>query len=229
MTIRQDIATLDAQAIIEMFSIDLPVYGTLRFHPGVNEKGLPLVFQGNTYNPLPLAAEGFDRASTGTLPRPKLRISNHGGLIAAVLREIDDALGCRVTRQRTFKKYLDAVNFVNGNPTADPGQEFPQEIWYMARRALESPEYVEMELASPWDVMGTRLPRRQIMASICPFQYRGDGCNYTGGPVADSVDNPTSDPARDQCSKSLNGCKYRFGAYGPLPFGGFPASLLLRS
>ena len=30
------------------------------------------------------------------------------------------------------------------------------------------------------------------------------------------------DPAKDQCSRTMTGCKLRFGPFAELPFGGFP-------
>ena len=53
--------------------------------------------------------------------------------------------------------------------------------------------------------------------------YRSGECGYAGGPVANYKNNPTSDPAQDQCSRTMTGCKKRFGEFGALPFGGFPA------
>jgi lambda family phage minor tail protein L len=63
-----------------------------------------------------------------------------------------------------------------------------------------------------------------VVAGTCLWEYRKGECGYAGGPVADYADNPTSDPAKDQCSLTMRGCKKRFGANGELPFGGFPGS-----
>ena len=38
---------------------------------------------------------------------------------------------------------------------------------------------------------------------------------------------PTDDPALDKCGGRLSDCKLRFGEYGELPFGGYPASSLV--
>lgn len=68
------------------------------------------------------------------------------------------------------------------------------------------------------------LPRRQIIPNICWWAYRGADCQYTGGPVARADDTATSDPQLDDCGKRLASCKLRFGAFAPLPFGGFPGA-----
>ena len=89
-------------------------------------------------------------------------------------------------------------------------------------------EVVEFELAVAFDVQGVQLPRRQIIRNSCPWKYRGDGCGYAGGPVADANDNPTTDAARDVCGKRLTSCKMRFGVAGWPPFGAFPGSSAYR-
>ncbi|ORE24200.1 phage tail protein, partial [Pseudomonas aeruginosa] len=43
-------------------------------------------------------------------------------------------------------------------------------------------------------------------------------------------DQPTDDPAKDQCAGLYRSCESRFGAGNQLPFGGFPAvSIIARS
>jgi lambda family phage minor tail protein L len=92
-----------------------------------------------------------------------------------------------------------------------------------ASERFESSDIVEFELATPLDVEGVRLPRRQVICNARSWRYRGDGCGYAGPPVADINDNPTSDPNADACGKRLKSCKLRFGN-GWMPFGGFPGA-----
>lgn len=115
------------------------------------------------------------------------------------------------------------------NPAADPNEEMPPEVWLIERKSHEDNESVEFELSSPLDFDGEQLPRRQIIPNLCTWAYRGPECGYTGGPCADANDAPTADPAKDRCSQSLRGCKFRFGANNPLPYGGFPAAGLVRT
>src|SRR5260364_95548 len=51
--------------------------------------------------------------------------------------------GCRLIRKRTFARFLDAVNFPEGNPEADPNQHFSDEIWCVDRKAAENAVYLE--------------------------------------------------------------------------------------
>ncbi|BFT63286.1 phage minor tail protein L [Pseudomonas moorei] len=137
----------------------------------------------------------------------------------------DGASGLYVTsmqlsRSRGLLAYQKAG--ASWNPTASPTEEYPAETWIITRKANETPAAIEFELGSPLDLQGVKLPRRQVVAGTCLWAYRSGECGYAGGPVADYANNPTSDPARDQCSRTATGCKLRFGANGELPFGGFP-------
>lgn len=117
----------------------------------------------------------------------------------------------------------------DGNPNADPTQEFPNEIWYVERKSSEDSQVVKFELSSAMDFNGVKLPRRQIIANQCSWQYRSAECGYTGGAVADINDEPTSVLADDACAKKVRSCKFRFGETGVLNYGGFPAAGLMRT
>jgi lambda family phage minor tail protein L len=225
MSIRTDIHELSPGAVIEVFVLDLARFNapTVYFHAGTNELGGDVVWQGITYTRFPIAATGFEWKAQGTLPRPHLTASNVTGIISAMCRLYGDMVGAPVTRKRTLTRYLDAANFAEGNPSADPNEHFPDDLFFINQKASESADIVDFELAVAFDVEGVLLPRRQVITNSCPWKYRGDGCGYAGGPVADISDNPTSDPAQDQCGKRLKSCRYRYPA-GTMPYGGFPGA-----
>jgi lambda family phage minor tail protein L len=234
MGVAADVAGLDPVERVEMFEWDAQIItgkpaDILRWHPGTTVTDQPIVWQGKTYNPMPIEATGFERNGAGTLPRPTLRASNIGGMLGAYVRSIGGALGARVTRRRTLGKYLDAVNFPKGNTYADPNTFFPDEIYYVARKAAENPIWLEMELAARWDVANIMLPRRQVVAATCQWVYRSAECSYAGPPVQDIYGKPTTDPTKDACRKTLNACQARFGANGVLRTSAFPASTLARN
>ena len=230
MSINAELQKLAPSALIDLYELDVTPNGggLLRFHSGVNGLGNDIVWQGESYVRMPITIDGFDRRGSGALPRPLARLSNINGLMAAEARQYDYFLGCKFTRRRTFARFLDAVNFADGNPDADPDQEMPLEVWFVDRKSSETPEVLEFELASALDMPGVLLPRRQIVQNSCPWGYRSLDCGYSGPPVAKADDTPTSDPAQDRCSKHLSGCKLRFGENSALPFGGFPAVGLVR-
>lgn len=229
-TVRTDSQQLAAMQMVEMFIFDATAIGgqLYRWHPGLTETDSAIVWQGQTYNPMPIQADGFEISAVGKLPRPVLKAANIGGELDAYLRTIGDGLNAKVTRKRTLGKYLDAINFPTGNPYANPNTYFPDEIYYVARKATANPIFVELELAVKFDVEGVMLPRRQVIAGICQWEYRSAECSYAGPPVQDINGNPTTDPAKDRCRKTIPACQARFGANGVLRTSAFPASLLVR-
>lgn len=228
MSITEEIQLLSPTAMIDLFELDTTMFdgGTVtRFHAGTNALTQPVVWQGNTYYPLPVESEGFDKSTKGTLPRPRIRVANISGVFSAAAAETDDLIGAIVTRKRTFLRYLDAVNFPGGaNPTADPNQKLPDDKWYVDQKITENRVMIEWELASAFDLQGVMLPRRQVIQNTCPWQYRGAECSYTGTTMYDSNDQRTSDPNADFCAKRLVSCEKRFPT-GTLPYGGFPGAV----
>lgn len=220
-----DIQRLATEALIELFVLDATSLGgtITRFHADTNQLKVSVVWQGNTYSPFPVQADGFEYTGRGKLPRPTMRINNTDGLVGALVDTYDDLIGAVVTRKRTFVKYLDAVNFPGGlNASADPSAAFPDDVYSINRKAAHTKSVIEFELASSFDVQGVLLPRRQMTQNVCMWTYRSTECSYTGVPVA-TVDNiATTSSSLDACGKRLTSCILRFGANGVLPFGGFP-------
>lgn len=228
--IRAEIQGLTPSARIELFELDTAVLGgpIYRFHAGTNALREPVTWNGEEYSPFPVQANGFDYSGQGPLPRPKLRVANVAGVMSALVTLYDDLAGCKVTRIRTLAKFLDAVNFPAGNPTADPDAEYPREVYFIDRKASEDREMVEFELASSLDMVGVMFPSRQVIQNYCPWAYRGPECGYTGTSYFDTNDQVVAVLAQDVCGKRLSSCRKRFGQYGELPYGGFPAAGLLR-
>lgn len=228
--ITADIQGLEPGARVALYELDASMIAggaLLRFH-GYQQAGT-IWWQGVEYTPWPIQAEGFAKTSEGQQPTPKLSVGNVDGSISALCITLDDLVGAKLTRHVTLGQYLDAANFQGGNPTADPAQEFPAEVWFVEQKTTETNEVVEFELKSALDFQELMLPRRQIIANLCSWRYRGAYCGYTGTAKFDANDQSVTDPALDVCSKRLSGCKARFGATAVLNFGGFPAAALIQS
>jgi lambda-like phage minor tail protein L len=227
MTINSDVQQLDTPPIIELWELNATSIGggIVRFQGHQNGS---IWWQGHEYSAWPCEGEGFEQTGDQQ-PTPKFKVGNVNRAITILCQQYADLVGAVVTRHRTFAKYLDAVNFPEGNPTANPNEEFPVEAWFIERKSAESFESVEFELSSALNFLGVKLPRRQIIANQCDFDYRGPLCNYVGPPVADIMDVPTNDPAKDRCGKRLQSCKLRQWPDNVLNFGGFPAAGLART
>ena len=227
--ITADIQGLEPGARVELFELDATMIAggsLMRFHG--YQQVATIWWQGNEYTAWPIQAEGFAKTGEGQQPTPKLSVGNVDGSISSLCILMDDLVGAKVVRHVTLGQYLDARNFAGGNPTADPAQEFPADIWFIEQKSGETNEVVEFELASALDLQGQMLPRRQIIANLCSFTYRGPYCNYTGTAKFDANDQPVTDPALDVCGKRLGSCKKRFGDTQVLNFGGFPAAALVQ-
>lgn len=230
--IASDIQSLAPGKVIDLFVVDATKYGQgiLRYHSGTNSLETDIIWQGNTYTRFPVEITGFEKSGKGVSPRPQLTFSKvgPGQILATLLRQYNYFMGCKVTRKRTLAKYLDAANFPGGvNPLADPNSYFMDEIFYVDRMAEDSPEGLQLELAAATDIAGVAIPRRQIVANLCPTLYRSAECGYSGGAVAKADDTPTALLAEDVCGKRPTSCKLRFGANAQLPYGGFASAGLL--
>ena len=170
-------------SVIELFSIQLKteLHGAntlYRFHNGANlNANGEVVWAGNSYLRFPIDCSGFEFGSTGTLPRPKISISNIFGTITAIMQDVNettvgnDLNGATFTRIRTLARYLDAANFTGGtNPfgTPDPTAEFPQEIYFLDRKVTETRDIVTWEAQSALDLINVKLPQRIATKDIFP-------------------------------------------------------------
>lgn len=295
--VNREIISPEPSSVVQLFELDLSQsnlnIGNLRFHPGEIDKFEDkfLVWQGKEYRPLACVIEGIDLKGDGRLPRPKLLLSNYQGAISRYLKALKDITGYKVTRRRTFLRFLDGVNFDNNqNPYGepDPDAHFLDDIFYVNHKISESKNLVEFELVSVLEMENVGIPARQVMANYCTWTYRSTiGCGYQGRCAGTKKDKPltgglssgpaekwvkgkvyrqgdevflspndTTDPSKpnvfyksklngntadprisplnwdeDACSKSLHGCRLRYGpskpgekSDGSLPFGGFPAT-----
>lgn len=226
--IATEIQKLAPDTIIELFEIELND-GKERFyfHSGTNGVQQNVVWQGVSYIALPIDTEGFAASAQGELPRPKLAIANVDGVISSLIRKYDDLIGAKLIRKCTFAKYLDAVNFPDGNDLANPDIHFPDDIWYIDKKEQETKLMIQWELASAFDLQGIQLPKRQVIQNYCQWRYRGGECTYDG-PYYDVNDRPCLLQSDDACAKKLSSCTVRFKALNGddyvLPFGGFPGA-----
>jgi len=175
----------------------------LRFHNNIKVFNSQITWQGNTYFPAPIQASGFENSSKGTLPTPMLTISSQsekGNDILSLLKHqilsFGDIIGAKVTRRRTFAKYLDWTNFqfeseltqkqpfsprIQELPEGyepDPNAELPLDIYFVERKTGENKSTIQYQLSSVLDLEGVKVPRRTIISDRCQWEYRGPGCWY---------------------------------------------------
>ena len=184
------------------------------------------------YSPIPIKTDGLEIRGDGKASTPSLGIANNldgvQGAISAMCLQYDDFAGAKLTVINTLAKYLDAINFKDGNPQA--ANEYRKQLWYVEQKTNENASGVTFELSNPVDFGDTKIPTREI-TSYCHWavhgRYRGEECGYTGAARFDAYGNPVTDPSKDVCGARLSDCSLRFGQNNPLPFGGFPSSSLI--
>jgi lambda family phage minor tail protein L len=179
MTIVSDVQQSWHDGLVELFDLDLqPITGDpadkFYFTNQLKPNNTKIQWKGNTYEPLPIIAAGYEKNTIGQIAQPTLTVANVLGTFTQVISGLDDLVGAKVTRRRTFGKYLD------GEPSADPLQEFPLDVFYIERKTQDNSLVITWELASALDLEGIKLPRRIITQNYCQWRYRGSECGYTG-------------------------------------------------
>ena len=191
--LNKNLQSINPNPIIELFEIQLKtaLHGantTYRFHNNTNITTAQgnITWNSNTYYSAPIQASGF-KYETKKTPRPTLTISNLSllapavpiGIMSSVLLDVNsttpgnDLVGATVTRIRTLARFLPNSNFTGNNPygTPDETQEFPKEIYEVARKSAETRNFCTFELSSSIDQVGVKLPKRQFL----PDEFPGIG------------------------------------------------------
>ena len=115
----------EQSALVVLWEIDLTEVGGDRyfFCNEQNEKGEPVTWQGRQYQAYPIQGSGFEMNGKGASARPTLKVSNLYGMVTGMAEDLQSLVGGTVVRRKVYARFLDAVNFVNGNSDADPEQE----------------------------------------------------------------------------------------------------------
>lgn len=157
---------------------------TIRFHNNVMEKtsGLNITWNGQIYYRMPIEVTGFKKDPKQP-PRPTMTVSNLAiiatniGNMSNVLASVNtvtfanDLVGATIKRRKTLAEFLPNSNFTgNSNPygTPDNTQEFPIEEFKIARKSVETRNFVSFELAAAIDGINDKLPSRQFLPAEFP-------------------------------------------------------------
>lgn len=164
--------------LIELFELELDSSTTVYFHSGVEEDLSGVQFRDDggtvrTYTAIPLQAQGFKNDPSGTSARPTISFANISNTFKNSITDYENLLGAKLTRRTTLKKYLDDGT---GN-SANPPVEFPRQVYIFDRIATHTKSVVSFECATPYDLQGITVPKRQVIANGCPWIYQG--ADYT--------------------------------------------------
>lgn len=177
------------QDLEDLYGINLGADAVYRFCPMINGTN-PIIWRNYSYQPLPIKAEGFESKSDGRFARPKLTIANPDGLLSKILHSNNDFANSKVTRKRTYVRFLDKENFPNqvnpfGENISDAG--FEDDLYFVNRKVEENKNVVQFELVSALELEDAFVPARVVMSNYCSWSYRCEiGCNYSGLPIETS-------------------------------------------
>ena len=219
---------LELDSILELFSIEgfnLNVPSEALYftnHSGVS-------YEDQDYQPIGVVSEGYDLVGQGSIPNPTISVSNIGRVISNFLYLVKTTPGYRLEGS-TVKRIVTQKKFLSGQPNQNASiKQFTPDIYALEQVSEETMNAVKFRLSTPFDLEGLSLPSRIALRS-CVARYRdGETCPYSGSAMFTLKNEPTLDPKFDVCSKTIAGCKKRFGANAVLPFGGFPSLGLLGS
>jgi lambda family phage minor tail protein L len=233
VTIASDVQKLTPGNLVTLYQIDTTMIGgtDIFYFTKAGRPGTTLTFDGDVYQPVDMEASGFGYDGSGAFPAPKIRVANMAGALTTIIMTLNDLIGAKLTRIRTFEQYLD------DGATPDPGQTFPLDIFTVEQKTAHNKVFIEWRLSSVIEQTDRLLPGRVMLRNYCPFNYRQwvsgttfidtntvNGhikCPYTGTNYFTESDVPTT-AANDKCGKTLNSCTLRFGARNEVKFGGFP-------
>ena len=187
---------INPSSVIELFELELTVGlhiptgnpnnldTVFRFHAGANLNNFgQIIFNGNSYQRVPVKIEGFEDTSKGTIPRPTLTFSNLGGItkdttvmtmsdflnVVNTVTPQNDLLNAKVTRLLPLASALDNANFVGDNPFGTPSTDRLQDrIYYIDRKAVENRQIVQFELVSVLDMQNKKIPARIVTRDLFP-------------------------------------------------------------
>tara|TARA_Y100000996_G_scaffold394405_1_gene358735 strand:+ start:83 stop:706 length:624 start_codon:yes stop_codon:yes gene_type:complete len=191
---------INPSSIIELFELELTVGKHIatgnpqnlptvyRFHAGANLNSFgEVIFQSNPYQRVAVKIEGFERKSTGVLPRPTITFSNLGGIVQnpntglvvtmsdflQLVNEVtphNDLIDAKVTRKMPLASALDNSNFSSGtNPFGTPSADrLRDEIFVIDRKAVENRQVVQFELTAAHDLENRLVPQRVVTRDLFP-------------------------------------------------------------
>jgi lambda family phage minor tail protein L len=165
-TIYSDIQILGQQSSpwVSLFTLDTSALGgsVYNFTNNIYANGSFVMFANTSYVPLPMDFSGWEVMATssggsGAQPRPTFTVSNVNKTLLSVVISLGDLVGAKLTRIRTFEKYLD------GQPNANTAQIIGPDVYTVAQKTGHNNVQITWQLVNPMDLPTAQLPARQIL------------------------------------------------------------------
>lgn len=165
MTIRAELQLLNQTSPwVEMYILDCSSLGgsIYYFSPSVYTTGTAITWQGQVYTFIPIASSGWEiRGGTaqggGSQPTPTITVSNVNKILLNAVVTLGDIVGAKLTRYRTFQKFLD------GQPSANTTEYIGPDVFYINQKISHTHDAISFQLVNPIDSPGKMLPGRQVL------------------------------------------------------------------
>lgn len=234
MTITEQLRAPDLGQLIELYEFDqtpidsgLPI---IYLTPSTSGAAGGVVRNSISYFGVPIEGSGFERGGDGAFPQPTVRFANISPLLDPWISGAQDMVGAVVTRTIVLGAWLD------GAADADATAFLTRDQYEIDQKVKQNSQLIEFKLRNVLDRADMKLPRRQALAS-CQLRYRvwdsaaaaydysKATCPYDETAAAKRYtifNTANTDPEKDECSKTITGCKLRFSSAASLPMTGFP-------
>ena len=159
-TIQTDLVELNqTSGFIELYELDATVLGggIWHFTNNVDVNGNSVLFGNTFYMALPIKTEGWDFTSTGQTPKPTLTVSNVNKTLLGAVSTLGDLVGAKLTRYRTYEKYLASGSSPDGSKYIGP------DVYLIEQKVGHNKNFITWQMTSIIDRMGMKLPRRQVL------------------------------------------------------------------
>lgn len=228
-TINSEVQKSEQDPYVELWQLDLTVFDDqIYYFVRASLENEAIVWDGETYQPFDIEADGFEWNGQGSIPTPRIRFSTTNVVITGFIYNYNDLCGATLTRIRTYRKFMD------GQSHANTSEYFSKDTYRINTKVSENKYQVEFELSSPLDQQGVQLPRGQIVPYCRAIYRKWNGstwvihpsdlaCPYSGSNYFTVNNVSTADPAQDKCNHLVTGCKARFTS-GDIPMMGFPGT-----
>jgi len=144
---------------LELYSLDTTALGgtVYNFTNNISAGGTSIQFGATTYAALPIMTDGWDFTQAGQTPKPTLTVSNVQKTLLAAVVSLGDIVGAKITRIRTYEKYL------VGGSSPDPTKYLGPDVYVVEQKTAHNKNIIQWQMTSIIDRMGMKIPRRQVL------------------------------------------------------------------
>lgn len=225
-------------AAVDLFTLDLNPIGvaTVYYFTPTNLAGVEIVWNSQTYTYAAISLSDLEWSADGDPPNPKLLLPNGSKFTAALVTQYEDLVGVKVTRTRTFQRFLD------GQPDADVNAYLSLDTFRIEQKTALNKVFAEFSIRPVHSMEHRNLPGRVCLKNTCQHRYRvwtGSAFDYTNatcpyteegtGNVFDRDGNAATN-ATDVCGKTLADCQLRYNDPAEtVPIFAFPGMARIRT